>query len=94
MFCPIAREEEAALQNACARPVEKVTADFRRRPAMAKFWRQNIFLRISKWGNNFWRQNVFLRISKWGNNFWRQNVFLRNLKVEECQLQTLVNLST
>ena len=50
MLCPIAREEEAAHQNACARPVEKVTADFRRRPAMAKFWRQNIFFYKSQSG--------------------------------------------
>ena len=40
MRCPVAREAEAALENACARPVEKVTAGFRMSAAMARFWRQ------------------------------------------------------
>ena len=39
----MAREEEAALENACARAVEEVTADFRMPAAIARFWRQNLF---------------------------------------------------
>jgi hypothetical protein len=38
----MAREAEAAHENACARPVEKVTAGFPMSAAMARFWRQNI----------------------------------------------------